>query len=1477
MRNSPADINSLVTRFRSEGVSLWEEAGKLRYRAPQGMLAANDLEILKKHREEILEFLKSEQETQVVKLRPEERYEPFPLTDVQAAYLLGRSDVFDYGGTACHIYFELNYPELEINRVTEIWNQLITRHDMLRATMKEDGYQQVQEKTPWFEVEYQVISTLEATAAKEKLEAVRAEMGHRVYPTNSWPMFDVKVTKTAQATIFHFSIEFLIADWASIWQLVSEFETLYYQPQKKLPEFELSFRDYLLAERNLRETAKYKQDREYWLNRIDTLPQAPDLARTISQNTSEKVRFSRRFLQLAPAVWQKFKEKAQQYGLTPTIAVMTAYAATIEKWSHNKEFCLNLTVLNRLPLHSDVNDIIGDFTSVNLLAVDCTTGKSFADQAKSLKAQLFDDLDHRLFSGVEVIRELSRRRGREAALMPIVFTSAIGLLQATEQDEMQGRFTGEGISQTPQVFIDCQAMDGSHGLQVNWDVREGIFPENMINDMFDSFAILLNQLAQTDQAWNLNNVVNLPEWQIKERQAANATKGEISDYFLHSKIIKKAKETPGKVAVIDGQGQFTYEEIMLRASAVAEKLKKSGCKEQDRVAIIMDKSAYQVISVLGILSLGAVYVPIDVTQPLLRQLAILEKAEIVHVLACGSNRLSWPENTKIIQVDTLDPLQENSIAEIGSPDKPAYIIHTSGSTGQPKGVVITHRAAVNTIEDINERFQVSEEDKVLGLAQLSFDLSVYDVFGILSRGGTLVYPAVDKQTDAGHLLALFNEHKITIWNSVPAMMQMLIVSLHDSQAAKLASLRVALLSGDWIPLNLPDMIVKLIPTVQVVSLGGATEASIWSIYQLYKQLLPEWNSIPYGRPLTNQGWRVLDQNMNDCPVWVTGELYITGIGLAQGYFGDPVSTEECFFRHPVDGEPLYRTGDMGRYVPGGEIEFLGRQDNQVKIRGYRVELGEIEAALLKYPTVTQAVVIVATVGDSKTLVGFVEANTVDTEVNITKMTDFLAERLPNYMVPAQFHIIESLPLTSNGKIDRKALLNWSKGTDEFPADAGERLAAGPLVEQITKAWTESLGISTMSPNKSFYDYGADSLIMAQVAGKLRDLFAQEPFKYDIPFDTLLRQMLNYSTLAALVEFVETKEKSLLNSKNGTSDLAQQTSSDSYGVLTSYGGGEEGPLRVIFHAGMGTMNCFRFLLKHLDTQQAGPVIGITIADTEKYCALDDLEIAEQLADEYAERIIKTGHTDVQLIGYCIGGLVALEVSRRLLERGVNVVDLVLISSHPIIHDIKDDLLIEALFVPNIGVSLSDTSLCDLSPAELGRGFLHIFETHTQGVPEDASITISGDEILDKVGALFRKLASMPRSDRFVAYADAIAKNHGNSMPAEMAEGMFKVFHKSLKSALFKPEPYMGDIRFLLAEEPFLFSGYDEDTLNFWQDICLGEFALQRINGNHITCIETEPNATHLAKLVLEGINKYNEESNKDVSGKDTLAVGFASGQ
>jgi pyochelin synthetase len=535
----------------------------------------------------------------------------------------------------------------------------------------------------------------------------------------------------------------------------------------------------------------------------------------------------------------------------------------------------------------------------------------FTEQAKAMNRQLFEDLDHRLFSGIEVMREIARRRGREAALMPIVFTSAIGLVEPTEGNRLKGEINGYGISQTPQVFIDCQAMDTAAGLQVNWDVRKQVFPGGLIDDMFDTFRTLMNSLARSDQPWDQPMPLPLPAWQRADRQQANATRARLPEQLLQQPFLDQAAATPNLPAVIDSEGEISYRLLARRATAVANALCIMGCKPQDRVAVVMDKCAHQVTAVLGALLAGAVYVPIDTLQPQLRRIAMLEQTGIGIVLTCAGVQSEWPEGIRIIEVDKLEPEAHVKLdTAIADPGLPAYIIFTSGSTGQPKGVVVSHRAALNTILDINRRFNVGQGDRVLGLAQLGFDLSVYDIFGLLAVGGALVYPSVNRQADPSHWAELMAEHRVTLWNSVPALMQMLIIYLESEHRADLGALRLALLSGDWVPLSLPDELIERLPSVQLVSLGGATEAAIWSIFHPYRNLQPNWNSIPYGRPLANQGFRVLDAAMRDCPVWVPGELYITDDGLAEGYFADDETTQEKFFSHPRDGQRLYRTGEL---------------------------------------------------------------------------------------------------------------------------------------------------------------------------------------------------------------------------------------------------------------------------------------------------------------------------------------------------------------------------------------------------------------------------------------------------------------------------------------------------------------------------------------------------------------------------------------
>jgi amino acid adenylation domain-containing protein len=385
--------------------------------------------------------------------------------------------------------------------------------------------------------------------------------------------------------------------------------------------------------------------------------------------------------------------------------------------------------------------------------------------------------------------------------------------------------------------------------------------------------------------------------------------------------------------------------------------------------------------------------------------------------------VSVPPDVEVLVVDQMLPLEGRPTTAPRTRQKRedlAYNIYTSGSTGQPKGVIVDHCAAVNTILDINNRFGVGPEDRVLALSRLSFDLSVYDIFGLLAAGGTIVMPTPELAQDTKHWAELVRTEKVTIWDTVPALMGLLVEEAEHGEAIG-QSLRVILMSGDWIPLGLPGQIRRLLLNANIISLGGATEAAIWSILYPIEDIDPKWKSIPYGKPMRNQTFHVLNDVEAPCPVWVPGQLYIGGVGLARGYWRDAPKTAASFIHHEGDGERLYRTGDWGRYLPDGNIEFLGREDFQVKLQGQRVELGEIEAKLAEHTGVDSCVVMVRedTPGE-KRLVGYVIPRR-GADLQAGALREFLRAKLPEYMVPSAFMFLEDFPLTANGKLNRKAL------------------------------------------------------------------------------------------------------------------------------------------------------------------------------------------------------------------------------------------------------------------------------------------------------------------------------------------------------------------------------------------------------------------------------------------------------------------------
>jgi len=900
---------------------------------------------------------------------PAARHQPFPLTAVQEAYWVGRRDSFDLGSVAAHGYSEITMA-VDLERLTRALRRLIDRHDMLRAVVLPDGRQQILERVPRFEIEVVDLRGAEPAEVAATVDRIRGRMSHQVRPLDRWPLFEVCATVTEEGRArLHVSRELLLLDAWSMRLLAAELELLLEDPEAELEPLELSFRDCVLAEEKLRDHELYRRSREYWQERLDDLPPAPELPLARSPSTLAEARFVRRAATLPAAPYRRLLRRAADAGVTPSGIFLAAAAEILARWCRRPRFTLNLTIYHRPPLHPQIDRVVGDFTSVVLLPVDLSGGGSLAVRARAMQERLWEVLEHRYLSGVEVMRELARRRGRSSgALMPVVFTATLfdrtevaetAEAETAEPAELRRREPTDGVSQTPQVWLDFQVSDQDGGVDLNWDAVEEIFPPGMLDDMFDAYLELVRGLAEGAEAWLEERRGWLPAAQRRLRERVNDTAVPPPRGLLHEPFDRQAVDAPDRIAVADPRCALSYGELYRRSNHLGHRLRALGAAPDRLVAVVMEKGWEQAVAVLGVVKSGAAYLPIDAGWPEQRIRSLLELGEVAVAVTqpAVTARLDWPPEVEVVTLGaTGDGTAVEPPAPVQGPGELAYVIFTSGSTGRPKGVMIEHRAALNTVVDVDRRFSIGPDDRVLGLSALSFDLSVWDLFGTLAAGATLVLPAPEEQRNPGAWLRSMARWGVTVWSSVPALMQMLVEYADGRDGADFGPLRLVLLSGDWIPIHLPDRIRRRAPAARVVSLGGATEASIWSILYPIEEVDPEWSSIPYGRPMANQRFQVYNPEMEPCPVWVPGQLFIAGNGLARGYWRDPERTAASFFEHPHTGERLYRTGDLGRYLPSGDLEFLGREDLQVKIRGHRIELGEIESALEGHPGVRSAVV-----------------------------------------------------------------------------------------------------------------------------------------------------------------------------------------------------------------------------------------------------------------------------------------------------------------------------------------------------------------------------------------------------------------------------------------------------------------------------------------------------------------------------------------
>lgn len=915
------------------------------------------------------------EEVHVIQPNKEDLHKPFPLTGLQQAYLIGRSDAIALGNVACHTYEEVDFGYLDLERFSGAWSRLINRHDMLRTVIRRDGQQEVLKDLPSYTIEVADLRGKTPEACELELMALRERMSHQVMDIEQWPLFEIRATILEQGTRLHLSVDAMIADAWSVGILTKEVCELYEHPERELEELSITFRDYVMGEIALKETEPYKKSLEYWLPRLLELPPAPGLPQAKTIEAIEQPQFVRRRSELSPENWNKLKKNAAQIGLTPSGIMMAAFSEVLTIWSDSPKFTINVPQFNRMPLHPEVNALVGEFASFYLLEVDNTEEDTFVDRAKRLQGQLWQDMNHSYVSGVQIIRELAKAQGGgQAVAIPIVFTSTIGLLE-----EDTSPFDGLGqvvysISQTPQVWLDCQVGEKGDGVMFNWDAVDEIFPSGMLDDMFMAYCDLLLKLANYEAVWSSRQLDLVPRDQLEQREAVNQTGQCMPDTLVHMLFAEQADRSPDQIAVISHDRIMTYGDVFRESNQAARLLRECGAEPNKLVAIVMEKGWEQVVGAMAVIQSGAACLPIDAELPLERIQYAMENGEVDVVLTQSrlDEALHWPEGITRISLDTVDlsNWEDIALSPVQKPEDLAYVIYTSGSTGTPKGVMISHRSLANVVLYTNEALSVSASDRMLALTMLHHDLAMYDLFGMLAAGGVIVLPDPSLRREPSHWLELMRAEHVTLWNSVPAMLEMLLAYAEDRNQSLPESLRQAIAGGDRIPVTLPERLKALSGHARFLSIGGPTETTIWNIWYPVDEVKPDWTTIPYGKPIANNTYYIMDSKLNDKPTWVAGEMYCEGVQLAKGYWGDLERTRSQFVYHPRTGRRLYRTGDIGRYLPDGNIEFVGRADNQIKVNGNRIELGEIESVLVKHDDVRAAAVTFIEQGKNKRIVAY---------------------------------------------------------------------------------------------------------------------------------------------------------------------------------------------------------------------------------------------------------------------------------------------------------------------------------------------------------------------------------------------------------------------------------------------------------------------------------------------------------------------------
>lgn len=1009
------------------------------------------------------------------------------------------------------------------------FQKLINRHPSLRTTYSIREGKPVQEVHGYQDVNFKEtdVSGLSEEQVKEKVKAEYSVP----FNLEAGPVFKVTLFRISEDEhVMLINMHHICSDGWSIGIILNELKDIYAnETDGKDTDLQppLRYQDLIKSQEEFLNSAEAEKQWNYWkeelAGELPVLNLPADKPRPVMQTfNGATVYFS-----LEKELVDSLRKLAQKEGVTLFVMLLSAYQILLHKYSSQDDIITGTPTAGRNKTEFD--KIVGYFINPVAVRGDLTGDPLLSDFLKQIKRKVLGAVANQDIPFQVIVERILNTR--DPSRSP-VFQTFFGLQGVPKSKEVQelvvpgnkgvrinyGKLELEPYDlsqQEGQFDLMLEFFEGENKVTGVIKYNTDIFSKERIERMAGHAEVLLKGIIENPNA----KISELPFITTKEKEQINEWNSTDVKYdtskLIHEIISANAATEADRTAVEIGDKKLSYKELEEETNKLANYLISKGVKPDTLVGVVMDRSLEMMIALLGIMKSGGAYVPIDPSYPEERVSYMIEDSQVELILT--SKELSGKINSGKAEMIILD----DSNADYKSadpkfpgvkldPDNIAYMIYTSGSTGKPKGAMNTHGGILNRLLWMKDYLNVSKDDNIFQKTSFSFDVSVWEFFLPLMYGAKLVFAKPEGQKDTSYLTQEIHDKKITIMHFVPSMLQ---AFLEDEGIAKCNSLKKVVCSGEELTVNLQNNFFSKFKDTELHNLYGPTEAAVDVTYwQCDKD--SKLNFVPIGKAIANTKIYILDPSLNLLPVGVPGELHIGGVQVARGYLNREELTKEKFIPDPFNnGGRLYKTGDLVRYMDDGNIEYLGRIDNQIKIRGFRIELGEIEFVLNNYPGIREAVVLAKEIrqGDRRLIAYVVSSNGRDDLLN--ELRNYLKEKLPEYMVPSQFVFIEHMPLSQNGKADRKALSALEFSRDDLKTEFKE--AEKPVEEILANIWKEVLVLDKVGINDNFFELGGDSIISIQIIFKAN----QQGLKITP------KQIFRFQTIAELASVIETDFRS----------------------------------------------------------------------------------------------------------------------------------------------------------------------------------------------------------------------------------------------------------------------------------------------------------------------------------------------------------------